>query len=54
MLAPGTEGALKGLPPLIVPFVFGYGIEILFSIMDRVVGSFTQQDGQKSADRAPA
>jgi hypothetical protein len=54
MLAPGSDGALKGLPPLIVPFVFGYGIEILFSIMDRVVGSFTQPDAQKSADRAPA
>ena len=54
LLAPGTDGALKGLPPLIVPFVFGYGIEILFSIMDRVVGSFTRPDGQTTADRASA
>ena len=54
MLAPAGDGALKGLPPLIIPFVFGYGIEILFSIMDRVVGSFTQSDGPKAADKAAA
>lgn len=54
MLAPGSDGALKGLPPLIVPFVFGYGIEILFSIMDRVVGSFTQAEGTKTGEKAPA
>jgi hypothetical protein len=44
LLAPTTEGALKGLPPLFIPFVFGYGIEILFSLMDNVVTSFTQGD----------
>jgi hypothetical protein len=54
MLAPGSDGALKGLPPLIVPFVFGYGIEILFSIMDRVVGSFTQAEATKTGEKAPA
>jgi hypothetical protein len=52
LLAPVSDGTLKGLPPLIIPFVFGYGIEILFSIMDRVVGSFTQADGPKTGDKA--
>lgn len=54
MMVPGSDGALKALPPLVVPFVFGYGIEILFSMMDRVVNSFTQQDQAKAATRAPA
>jgi len=48
LLAPTTEGALKGLPPLFIPFVFGYGIEILFSLMDNVVTSFTQGDGARA------
>ena len=50
LLSPTTEGALKGLPPLFVPFVFGYGIEILFSLMDHVVTSFTQ--GESTVARA--
>ena len=50
LLSPTTEGALKGLPPLFIPFVFGYGIEILFSLMDNVVTSFTQ--GESSDTRA--
>ncbi len=54
ILAPGSEGALKGLPPLIVPFVFGYGIEILFSLMDRVVNSFAQSDAAVGRDKTPA
>lgn len=54
LLAPVGDGALRGLPPLIIPFVFGYGIEILFSIMDRIVGSFTQADGPKTGASAHA
>jgi len=50
LLSPTTEGALKALPPLFVPFVFGYGIEILFSLMDNVVTSFTQ--GESADARA--
>ncbi|CAN5908475.1 hypothetical protein BH11PSE8_BH11PSE8_41330 [soil metagenome] len=49
LLAPSSEGgALKSLPPLFIPFVFGYGIEILFAVMDRVVAATTQSG---SADR---
>jgi hypothetical protein len=50
LLAPATDGVLKGLPPLFIPFVFGYGIEILFSLMDNVVTSFTQ--GESNGQRA--
>ena len=53
LLAPTTEGALKGLPPLFIPFVFGYGIEILFSLMDNVVTSFTQGDTIGSRAKIP-
>ena len=53
LLAPTTEGALKGLPPLFIPFVFGYGIEILFSLMDNVVTSFTQGDTAGTRAKIP-
>jgi len=53
LLAPTTEGALKGLPPLFIPFVFGYGIEILFSLMDNVVTSFTQGDTTGARAKIP-
>lgn len=48
LAGPGSDAVLKGLPPLFVPFVFGYGIEILFSLLDRVVQTFTQTERAKS------
>lgn len=51
LLAPGSDALLKGLPPLFIPFVFGYGIEILFALLNRVVKSFTQ--GDSSSSRSP-
>lgn len=44
LLVPGGENTLKSLPPLFIPFVFGYGIEILFSLLDKMVRSFTQTE----------
>lgn len=44
LLVPGSDVGMKSLPPLFVPFIFGYGIEILFSLLDKVVRSFTQPD----------
>jgi hypothetical protein len=44
LAGPGSDAVLKGLPPLFIPFVFGYGIEILFSILNRIIQTFTQQD----------
>ena len=38
---------------LFIPFVFGYGIEILFSVMDRVVTSFTQSEGSTVRAKVP-
>ena len=35
------ESGLKSLPPLAMPFVFGYAIEVLFAGLDKVVSSFT-------------
>jgi hypothetical protein len=55
LLVPVGENTLKSLPPLFIPFVFGYGIEILFSLLDKMVRSFTQTDavpgpaGQRAA-----
>lgn len=48
LAGPGSDAVLKGLPPLFIPFVFGYGIEILFSLLDRVVQTFTQTDGSRN------
>lgn len=45
LLVPGAEASLKSVPPLFIPFVFGYGIEILFSLLDKTVNSFTHPDG---------
>lgn len=45
LLVPPEQSALKSLPPLFIPFVFGYGIEILFSLLDKIVMSFTTSDG---------
>jgi hypothetical protein len=44
LLLPNGEASLKNLPPLFIPFVFGYGIEILFSLLDKVVRTFTQPE----------
>lgn len=46
LLASAGDPAFKSLslPPLFVPFVFGYGIEILFALLDRVVRTFTQPE----------
>ncbi len=35
------DSGLKSLPPLAMPFVFGYAIEVLFAGLDKVVSSFT-------------
>jgi len=55
LLVPGSENTLKSLPPLFIPFVFGYGIEILFSLLDKMVRSFTQADTSPgpAGQRAP-
>lgn len=51
LILPASDTGLKSLPPLFVPFVFGYGIEILFSLLDRLVKSFTQ--GEPPPDARP-
>lgn len=38
---PSTDSALKTLPPLAIPFLFGYAVEVLFALMDRIVNAFT-------------
>jgi len=51
MLGSG-DPTLKTLPPVFIPFVLGYGIEILFSLLDRIVKTFTQAEmGTPSAAR---
>lgn len=47
LAGPASDAVFKGLPPLFIPFVFGYGIEILFSLLNRIVQTFTQGDAAK-------
>ncbi len=44
LLLPTSDPSLKSLSPLFIPFVFGYGIEILFSLLDKVVRNFAQPE----------
>ena len=43
LATPQSDAVLKALPPLFIPFVFGYGIEILFALLNRIVGTFTDK-----------
>lgn len=47
LLKPEQIGLLASVPTWVVAFVAGYGIELVFAFMDRIVGAFTQ----KNADR---
>jgi hypothetical protein len=41
LVVPITNGQGQAFPPLALPFIFGYGIEILFAALDRLVKTFT-------------
>ena len=41
----GDGSGVKALPPLAMPFVFGYAIEVLFAGLDKLVSSFTPAAG---------
>jgi Skp family chaperone for outer membrane proteins len=45
------ESVLKALPPLALPFVLGYAIEVLFAFMDKLVNTFIG-DGKPAARAA--
>ena len=38
------DTVLKTLPPLALPFVLGYAIEVLFAFMDKLVKAFVGND----------
>lgn len=48
MQAGDGNGNFNEVPSLFIPFVFGYGIEILFSMLDRIVHSLAQPEQKKS------
>jgi len=49
LLADAEKGPLVGISPLVVPFLFGYGIEIVFSVMDRIVQAFNGGEPKAAA-----
>lgn len=47
MQAADGNGNFNEVPSLFIPFVFGYGIEILFSLLDRIVQSLAQPEQKR-------
>jgi len=43
MLISPTDTVLKNLPPLALPFLFGYAVEVIFSFLDRIVKAFIDE-----------
>jgi len=43
MLISPNDTVLKNLPPLALPFLFGYAIEVIFSFLDRIVKAFIDE-----------
>lgn len=49
MLVTGTslgDSSLKVLPPLGVPFLFGYAVDVFFALLDKIVGTFTGNEAK--------
>lgn len=40
---PNGDSIAKSIPPLVIPFVFGYSVELLFNLLDKAVSLFTNQ-----------
>jgi hypothetical protein len=43
MLIPQTDNVLKSVPPLALPFLFGYAVEVVFTFLDRIVKAFVDE-----------
>lgn len=39
----GNETGLKALPPLAIPFLFGYAVDVFFAVLDKLVSTFTSE-----------
>ena len=49
-LLPG-QSVVASIPPMALAFLVGYNIEIVFSLMDRLIGKYTRPDeGQRDAE----
>jgi hypothetical protein len=47
MLIPPGDDILKAIPPLVLPFFFGYAVEVVFTFLDRIVKSFVEEQVPK-------
>lgn len=36
-LLPSTDSIAKSIPPLVIPFMFGYSVEVLFRLLDKTI-----------------
>ncbi len=39
----GNDTGLKALPPLAIPFLFGYAVDVFFALLDKLVSTFTSE-----------
>ena len=46
----GNDTGLKALPPMAIPFLFGYAVDVFFALLDKLVSTFTSD----SATRIPS
>lgn len=52
-VSPDTESTLKTVSPFALAFVAGYGVELLFSVMDRIIIALSGESSQKQSTRNP-
>lgn len=45
----GNDVGWKSLPPLAIPFLFGYAVDVFFALLDKVVATFSSDGTNRSA-----
>lgn len=48
-ISPNTDSTIKTISPFALAFIAGYGNEMLFYIMDRIISVFSSESSQKTA-----
>jgi len=45
----GNDTGLKALPPLAIPFLFGYAVDVFFVVLDKLVSTFTSEGATRTS-----
>ncbi len=49
-ISPSTDASLKTISPFALAFVAGYGVELLFSVMDKIIATFSNESRRKQPE----